>query len=181
MSVDGKIESSEGYADWVEDWSDIFDLTPQVDACLLGGGMYPGYEEYWTGVQQGSDNPLAITGKAPTPGEVDYARFVARTPHYVLSRSLTAARWPGTRFVRGLDEVSALKEQPGRDIYLVGGGHITASLIDAGLVDEVRLRVDPLIVGEGKGLFATATRRRGLDLRTVQQHGAHVLLIYGIG
>jgi hypothetical protein len=40
-------------------------------------------------------------------------------PHYVLSSKLTSALWPQTRFVRGLDEIAALKQRPGKDIYLV--------------------------------------------------------------
>jgi hypothetical protein len=84
-SVDGKIEGPEGYADWVEAWSDSYDLIPQIDACLLGANMYPGYEQYWTAVQNEPDKPLSITGKVPTPDEVEYARFATQTPHHVLS------------------------------------------------------------------------------------------------
>jgi dihydrofolate reductase len=99
----------------------------------------------------------------------------------VLSSTLTSALWPGTRFVRGIDEIVALKQQPGKDIYLVGGARTTASLIDAGLVDELRLTVHPLIAGEGKALFATTVGRRELELRKVQQlQGGRVSLIYGI-
>jgi dihydrofolate reductase len=73
----------------------------------------------------------------------------------------------------------ALKRQPGKDIYLMGGAGITASLIDAGLVDELRLIVYPLIAGEGKSLFATTALRRGLELRKVRQlNGGHLNLIY---
>ena len=155
---------------------------PQVDACLLGANMYAGYEQYWTAIQNEPDKPLPMTGKLPTPDEVEYARFATQTPHYVLSSTLTTALWPKTSFVRGLDEIAALKQQPGKDIYLVGGARTTASLIDAGLVDELRLIVYPLIAGEGKALFATTERRRGLELRKVQQlQGGCVSLIYGIG
>jgi dihydrofolate reductase len=182
VSVDGKMEGPEGTADWVEDWSDGYGVMAQVDACLLGGGMYPGYEQYWSAIQQGPDTPVWITGNAPTPAEHVYARFVARTPHYVLSSTLASALWPTTRFVRGLDDVAALKQQPGKDIYLVGGARITASLIDAGLVDELRLIVYPLVAGVGKTLFAATERRRGLELRQVEQlQGGRVSLIYGIG
>lgn len=100
----------------------------------------------------------------------------------VLSSTLTSALWPKTSFVRGLEEIAALKQQPGKDIYLVGGARTTASLIDAGLVDELRLIVYPLIAGEGRALFATTERRRGLELRKVQQlQDGRVSLIYGIG
>jgi dihydrofolate reductase len=121
ISVDGKMEGSEGSADWVEAWSDDYGLMPQVDACVLGGGMYPGYEQYWTAIQKEPDKPVWITGSAPTPAEIEWARFAAQTPHYVLSSTLTSALWPKTRFVRGLEEIAALKQQPGKDIYLVGG------------------------------------------------------------
>lgn len=112
-SLDGKIEGPEGYADWVDAWSDNYDVLPRVDAALLGGGMYPGYERYWTAVQEGPDEPIPMTGKMPTPGEVEYARFTAQAPHHVLSRTLTSATWSNTSFLRGLDEVAALKRQPG--------------------------------------------------------------------
>ncbi|MCI4566669.1 dihydrofolate reductase family protein [Lysobacter sp. CFH 32150] len=181
LSVDGKIEGSEGYADWVDAWSDDYGVTSQVDACLLGGGMYPGYEQYWTALQNEPDKPLPMTGKLPTPAELEWARFSARTPHYVLSSTLTSSLWPQTRFVRGLEDVAVLKQQPGRDIYLVGGARTTTSLIDAGLVDELRLIVYPLVAGHGKALFATAEQRRGLDLRKVQQLPEGRLgLVYGI-
>jgi dihydrofolate reductase len=181
-SVDEKIEGPEGVADWVAAWSDDYGLMPQIDACLLGGGMYPGYEGYWTAIQTAPDKPLPMTGRVPTPGEVEWARFAARTPHYVLSRTLTSALLPGTSIVRGLDDVAALKQQPGKDIYLVGGARTTASLIDAGLVDELRLIVYPLIAGQGKALFATTEQRRGLELRDVEQlPGGRVRLIYGVG
>jgi dihydrofolate reductase len=94
-----------------------------------------------------------MTGALPTPGEVDYARFAAHTPHYVLSSTLTTALWPNTSFVRGIEDVAAFKRQPGKDIYLVGGARTTASLIDAALVDELRLTVHPLMA-------ATAAERR---------------------
>ena len=181
VSVDGKMEGPEGTADWVEAWSDDYGVMAQVDACLMGGGMYPGYEQYWTSIQQQPDTPVWITGKPPTPDELEYARFAAQTPHYVLSSTLTSALWPKTSFVRTLDDVAALKQQPGKDIYLIGGARITASLIDAGLVDELRLIVYPLVAGEGKPLFATTQRRRGLELRKVEQLGGGRLgLVYTI-
>ena len=181
ISVDGKMEGPQGSADLVEAWSDDYGLMPQIDACVLGGGMYPGYEQYWTSIQKEPDKVVWITGRAPTPAEIEWSRFAAQTPHYLLSSTLTSALWPNTSFVRGLEEIAALKQQPGKDIYLVGGARTTASLIDAGLVDELRLIVYPLIAGKGNALFATTERRRGLDLRKVQQlPEGRVSLIYGI-
>lgn len=181
ISVDGYIEGPEGYADWVEGWSEDYGLTPYIDACVLGGNMYPGYETYWTAIQNAPDKPLPMTGTLPTQAEVEWGRFAAQTPHYVLSNTLSSALWPKTSFFRGLKDIVALKQQPGKDIYLVGGARTTASLLDAGLVDELRLIVYPLIAGQGKELFATSERRRRLKLRKVQRlHGGRVSLIFGI-
>jgi dihydrofolate reductase len=142
--------------------------------------MYPGYEKYWTAVQNEPDKPH-WAGKAPTPDELAWARFAARTPHYVLSSTMNSVLWPNTSFVRALKDIAALKEQRGKDIYLVGGAQTTASLIDAGFVDEIRFIVYPLIAGEGKPLFAAAERRRGLELRkVVQLRGGRLSLTYGI-
>jgi dihydrofolate reductase len=184
LSVDGKMEGPEGMADWVPAWSEDYGLTspsPRIDACLLGGGMYPGYEGYWTAIRSEPEKPHWITGQPPTPAEIEWARFAERTPHYVLSKTLDSARWPNTRFLRGVDEVAALKRQPGKDIYLLGGARTTASLIDAGLVDELRLIVYPLIVGPGKALFATTARRRELELRNAETlQGGLLRLTYGV-
>ena len=55
ISLDGKFEGPQGYADWVSAWSDDYGLTPEIDACVLGGRMYPGYEQYWTPIQDHPD------------------------------------------------------------------------------------------------------------------------------
>ncbi|MEP7022140.1 MAG: dihydrofolate reductase family protein, partial [Pseudonocardiales bacterium] len=181
ISIDGKVEGSEGYADWVDSWSEDYGLTPQVDACVLGGTMYPNYEKYWSSIQDAPNEPNPMGVGVPTPAEVDWARFAATTRHYVLSNTITFAAWPLTSFLRSLDDIAALKQQSGKDIYLMGGAQITASCIEAGLVDELRLIVFPLVAGEGKSLF-TATERRGLELRNVEQlSDGRVGLIYGIG
>jgi dihydrofolate reductase len=159
ISLDGKTEGSEGMADWVEAWSEDYGLTPGIDACLIGGGMYPGYERYWTGINNAPGEPAWITGAPPTPAEIAWGRFAAKTPHYVLSTTLASAEWPNTTILRSSDEVAALKRRDGKDIYLMGGARLTSSLIDAGLVDELRLIVHPLLAGEGPALFTTAGRR----------------------
>ena len=181
ISTDGKMEGLEGVADWVEAWSEDCDLIERIDACVLGGGMYPGYERYWSAVQSAPESPIWITGKVPTVAEVIWARFAERTPHYVLSETMTSARWPKTRFLRTLSNISELKRQPGGDIYLIGGAQTTASAIEAGLVDELRLIVYPLIVGEGRALSEPSERSRGLSLRDVQAlPQGRVSLVYGI-
>ena len=117
----------------------------------------------------------------PTKAEVEWARFAAATPHYVLSRTLTDAKWPQTTILRGLDEVEALKrEQPGKDLYLMGGAEILRACLKAGLMDELRFIVHPLIAGAGTPLFREP-ERHGLELRHVEALSeGRVSLVYVI-
>lgn len=182
MSIDGKIEGPEGFADWVAAWSEDFGLTERIDACVVGGGMYPGYERYWTAIQTAGNQPLPMTGKLATPEEIRWGHFAARTPHYVLSTTLKRAQWTQTSFLRSLDELAALKAGQGRDIYLMGGARAASALMDAGLVDELRLIVYPLVAGPGKALFGTAVRRHTLQLLKAQGLSQGLVnLVYGIG
>jgi riboflavin biosynthesis pyrimidine reductase len=105
-----------------------------------------------------------------------------------LSLDLAAVTFVDRAGVETLERLSRagveIRCRPGpvASVLVVGGARTTASLIDAGLVDELGLIVYPLIAGEGKALFATTERRRGLDLRKVQQlPDGRVSLIYGIG
>ena len=167
ISVDGRIGNPDGYADWVHAWSEDYDLTERIDACVLGGRMYPGYEQYWIAIRNAPDQPLPMTGRMATAAELEWMHFASKAPHYVLSNRLTEAQWPNTRFLRNVGEIAALKQQPGKDIYLMGGAQIISSLLDAGLLDELRLIVYPLLAGDGRILF-TATQRRGFVLRDTQ-------------
>jgi dihydrofolate reductase len=168
VSLDAKTQGPDGTADWVEAWSEDYGLTPQIDACLLGGGMYPGYEAYWSAIRAEPDTPVWITGAPPTPAEREWARITETMPHYVLSRTLPTAAWPNTTLLRSIEDVVALKQGPGSDIYLVGGAHIVTSMIDAGLLDELRLITYPLIAASGDSLFTVAQQRR-LGLHAVRQ------------
>jgi dihydrofolate reductase len=181
VSVDGNFTGPDGYADWVEAWSDNYGVMPQVDACLLGAGMYGGYEQYWTAIGEAPEQPLPMTGKPATADEVKWAAFAAKTPHYVLSTKLETVTWKNTQLIRSVSDVRQLKTQPGKDIYLVGGGRTLSSLMDAGLVDELRLTVHPLLASRGQALFGAAELRRPLQLKQVQQLGAgRVSLVYSV-
>ncbi len=67
-------------------WSDSFDLLPQIDTCILGGGMYPGYEQYWLAILANPEGVLPLTGMVATKDEVAYAHFADKTPHVVPRR-----------------------------------------------------------------------------------------------
>lgn len=177
ISIDGKSEGPQGFADWVDSWSDDYGLMEEIDARIVGGGMYPGYETYWTAIRDEPGKPLPMSGKLPTKAELEWSRFAAKTSHYVLSRTLTAAKWANTSFLRDLNAVADLKRQDGKAIYLMGGARVATSLIDSGLLDEIRLIVYPLISGQGKALFGTIAARHGLKLKENKLLGGGRLLL----
>lgn len=179
VSVDGFIEGPNGELDWVAEWSNDMDLLNQVDTCVLGGGMYPGYEQYWTAILANPGGILEFTGRKPTKGEIDYAAFADKTPHYVLSTTLEKAAWQTTSIVRAIEDIRELKNQPGKDIYVVGGANFVSNLLNYGLVDELRLAIQPVIIGGGKALFKDVEGRHGLKLKDVKTRASgEVSLIY---
>ena len=152
VSVDQKIEGTEGYADWVDAWSDDYDLMPQVDACLLERGCTRDTSSIGPRYRMRRTSVLPMTGKFPTPAEIEYAHFTAKTrimcfEHPVFGALAQDEFRPGTR--RNCRPQAAT----GKGHLSRGGARTAASLIDAGLVDELRLIVHPLIAGEGKALF----------------------------
>jgi len=164
VSLDGLVEGPDGALDWIENWEDSHGLMAQVDTCVLGAGMYPGYEQYWSAVLAAPDAPLPFSGKPATAGEIDYARWARQTPHVVLSTSMQNAAWPSTRIVREIRDIARLKQQAGKDIYAIGGATFVGSLIGHDLVDELRLAIHPVLLGRGKDLFKDSPQRRKLTL-----------------
>ncbi|MFN7178438.1 dihydrofolate reductase family protein [Hyphomonas sp.] len=171
VSLDGMVADANGDAFWVEAWSEDYGLTPQIDACLLGAGMYPDYERYWTAMLAAPDQPHLMSGNLPTPAELDWCLRVPRLPHYVLSSVMNSAGWANTSFLRSLQDIEALKQEPGKDIYLVGGARMTGSLIEAGLVDELRLITSSVVAGGGTPLFAAVCSPKRLRLKDVASLG----------
>ena len=103
-------------------------LLPEIDTLVLGGGAYPGYEQYWLGILANPQGVQPLTGKVPSQSEVAYARFADTTPHLVLSRTLDTVAWKTTRIVRDVADIGALKQQPGKAIHAVGGASLVSTL-----------------------------------------------------
>ena len=164
MSVDGFIEGPNGELDWIQTREDPFDLFAQIDTCILGRRMYPGYEQFWRAILANPEGISPFIGRVPSQGEIGYARFADRTPHIVLSKTLDQVTWKNTRIVRDIAEIREMKQQPGMDIYAVGGATLVSSLMNLGLIDELRLVVAPIVLGAGKALFKDVTQRYVLKL-----------------
>jgi dihydrofolate reductase len=84
---------------------------------------------------------------------------------YVLSRTLTAVA-PGATLVGedGAAFVRRLKQQPGKDIFIIGGGELGRSLLEAGLIDRVGVNIHPILLGSGVPLFHGMSRQIDLEL-----------------
>jgi dihydrofolate reductase len=164
VTLDGYSRGPDGGAGWVDSWADGLGLLPPVDAFVLGGGMFPDYERFWATVLDDPDAAAGMLGRAVYPRETAYARLARETPHLVVSRTLAAPTWPTARIVPDLDEIRALRQRPGRAIYVVGGPGLLASLAGAGLLDELRLIVHPVVAGGGSPLLDGGVGHRALDL-----------------
>jgi dihydrofolate reductase len=169
VSVDGFIEGPNGELDWIDTWEDPFDLLPQIDTCILGGRMYPGYEQYWGAILVNPQGALPFTGKVASRGEIAYAHFAESTPHVVLSRTLKNVTWTNTRIVRDIEEIRRMKQLSGKDMHAVGGATLVCSLMNQRLIDELRLVVYPIILGGGKALFKDVKERHALKLLGTKQ------------
>jgi dihydrofolate reductase len=181
VSLDGYLQGASGEVDWVDSWDDALGLVPGADTAVLGGGMYPGYEQLWGSVAADPRTGAAMLGREVTEGEADYALWTQRTPHYVLSTTLEKVSWETSHLVRDVSELRSLKEQPGGPVYVIGGAKLVASLLNEGLIDEVRLIVHPVILGGGKSPFARVQEPRTLQLaQTSTGRNGRVVLMYRV-
>jgi dihydrofolate reductase len=186
VSVDGFIEGPNGEMDWVmeedeEAWNDIFEMLTYVDTFILGRKMYPGYEQYWLAVLADPNGILPLSGRVASKNEIAYARLANSRDHIVLSSTLDRVAWKTTRIIRDVEDIRKMKQQPGKDMYAVGGAMLVSSLMNLGLIDELRLMVTPLILGDGKALFKDVKGRQTLKLAGAKQlKSGKVGLIYNV-
>ena len=97
----------------------------------------------------------------------------------MLSTTLEKAEWQTTRIIGDADEIRDMKEQQGGDMVVLGGATTVSSLINLGLIDELRLLVNPLLLGGGKALFKDVDARRALRLlRAKPTRSGKVSLVY---
>ena len=162
ISVDGYIEDPEGRQDWVDSWADEYELLDHVDTAVLGSVMYTGYEGYWTSALD-PNKKLPYSDRLPTIKEVEYALWAYKTPHIVVSRKPLEVSWKNSRVISDLEEIRNLKQEPGKNIYVVGGAMLVSSMINLGLIDEIWLMIYPVLLGGGKLLFEGVANRHHLE------------------
>jgi dihydrofolate reductase len=159
-SLDGYIAGPNGEFDWIvmDPEIDFGALFRRFDTMLMGRRSYEAARSQGGGAMPG----LATYVFSTTSSEKD-------CPGATLSRD------PG-------ETVRALKAQPGKDIWLFGGGSLFKSLLSLGLVDEVQVAVIPVLLGGGRPLLEPPTERATLRLtkRTLYSQTGTVLLDYAV-
>lgn len=162
MSMDGRCSHDKGMPPDDEILDYYAGLVRSVDVFLYGRTTYQLMVPYWPNIAR---NP-----EGNTKADVNYAQaFESVSKTVVFSKSLSGtAADKRTVIVRGnlQEEVLKLKQEPGRDI-LTGGVAIPAQLMELGLIDEYRVVVQPLIVGEGRRLFDGGKPPERLQLQLV--------------
>lgn len=165
ITLDGVIEATEGWFNPAGDEADVDQSDVEaalreqreaVDAFLVGRVTFEQMRGYWP--QQIDD----------TTGITDYLNTVSK---YVVSSTMQDPGWEPTTVLCGAlqDDIKALKSMAGQDIVTTGSITLVHELIVAGLVDEYRLFVYPIVLGHGQRLFADGTavpRLRCVEART---------------
>ncbi|GAC1378200.1 MAG: dihydrofolate reductase family protein [Ktedonobacteraceae bacterium] len=170
VTLDGVMEDPGGggwsFPFWNEEAAKYkFDELFASDALLLGRVTYEGFAKAWPAMKD----------------ELGFADRMNSLPKYVVSTTLSEGTWNNTRVIKEyvVEEIAALKQQPGLDILVGGSAELVHTLMRHGLVDEYKLMIHPIVVGKGKRLFKDGIDRRIMKLAETKSFSSGiVILIY---
>jgi dihydrofolate reductase len=169
ITLDGVIDATQGWFAPAGGENDVSDVEAALrnqreaaDALLIGRVTFEEMRGYW---------PLQTDD---TTGITDYLNGVSK---YVLSSTLDDPEWERTVVLRSIDDIQALKSETGGDIVTTGSIRLVGELIAAGLVDEYRLFLHPVVLGRGQRLFADATELPRLRLVEGQPFRSGIVLL----
>jgi dihydrofolate reductase len=169
VTLDGFIEGKNGEVDWciMDSEMGFVHFLHQIDTILYGRKSYDLWGEFTPGIEH-SDTEKEIWG------------LVHSKEKYVFSKTQKGTDNKAT-FIHDhiLEEVNLLKNKPSKDIWLYGGASLITTFINLELVDEFRLSVHPVILGEGKPLFMDIKQRLNVKLVNTRTFSSGVVqLIY---
>lgn len=171
VSLDGYFEGQQHDLSWhnVDDEFNAFahEQNNALDTILFGRITYDLMERYWP-------TPEGARDDKETAQWMDLARKV------VVSEPFQPT-WNNTEVISEnvLDRIAALKQEPGTDIVMLGSNMLCVSLMEAGLVDEFRLMINPVAIGNGTPLFAGLPKRVEFTLqRSRTFKNGNVLHVY---
>jgi dihydrofolate reductase len=171
VSLDGFIAGPHGEIDWSAPDEELHRFhnqqTREIGAHLLGRRLYE-VMVYWETADANPSSP---------EHELEFARIWKEMPKIVFSKTLEKVEG-NTRLVRDgvAEEVAKLKEQPGGDLA-VGGAGLASSLMKAGLIDEYRPFVSPVVLGGGTPYLPALDARIDLELVETRTFGSRVVYL----
>jgi dihydrofolate reductase len=175
MSLDGVVEDPGGaedykYGGWSFEYSrgddgDRFKLDETMDseALLLGRVTYEGFADAWPS------------------REGEFADKFNNMPKYVVSTTLSDPEWTNSTVISGdlAEGVARIKDEVDGDVVVHGSATLVQALLENDLVDELRLMVFPVVLGEGKRLFGPTSDKKALELADSKVVGDGVsILVY---
>ena len=185
VTLDGVMEAPENWSVfeyWTKEIGQFKDEELFASgALLLGRVTYEIFAQAWPTLTD-EENRRLVKEAGGEPGEKaegnPFSDRMNSIPKYVVSTSLSEVSWNNTTLIRENipEEVSHLKQQPGKDILIYGSAELANSLFQHGLVDEFRLLVFPVIIGKGKRLFKEGVRK-AMRLEGVKKYTSGVLLL----
>jgi dihydrofolate reductase len=171
ISLDGFYEGPGHSLDWHnvdEEFNEIANAQlDSVDVLLFGRVTYEMMAAYWSTAEAVKNDPVTATA-------------MKNKAKLVFSRTLSRAAWQNTRLVKDniAQEVASLKAQPGKDLIIFGSSDLSVTLIQAGLIDEFRIMINPLALGAGKSLFKGLQSRLNLELIKYRVFKSGNVLLY---
>ena len=166
MSLDGVAEDvADLFTEWDDEEVDAFgaEAIATQDAVILGRRSCDDWAPFWP-------------GSTIEP----FATFINSVRKFVATSAPLDIEWANASAIDGelVDFVRALKSRPGRDIGVHASISVTQTLLAAGVVDELRLAIAPVIVGSGRRLFDGLPSIRLETIRTVTSPTGHLLVDY---
>jgi dihydrofolate reductase len=167
MSLDGFFEGPNGEFDWPVVEEEFLgyarEMLRSVDTILFGRLTYLHMAAYW-----------------PTAARDEIADQMNNLPKVVFARTLERAEWKNSRLVRGdaAEEVARLKRESGKDLVILGSASLTSSLLQANLIDEYRVILEPVVLGSGHPLFKSIAGRIKMKLTDARVLGTGVVVLY---
>lgn len=175
-SLDGYVSGPNGEMDWIVYDEALQDYATEVhsaaDAVIFGRVTYEMMVGFW---------PNLPEGLRDSKYHAEHARWLEKATKIVFSRTLDQVEWTNSMLIK--DEIAAeiekLKQQPGKDIIVIGSASLTHGLIRLGLIDEYRINVNPVVLGNGVPLFKDISHKVNLKLlQAIPFESGVVSLVY---
>lgn len=173
MSLDGFIADSKGDMSWAHKQDDEWNSFVAGNASgrgvlVFGRKTYEMMAGYWPTAMAAQNSPVV-------------AKRMNELQKIVFSRTMEKALWQNTTLLKGdlAEEVKRLKREPGPDLVILGSASIVAQLAGARLIDEYQIALSPVLLGEGKSMFAPMGQRLALKLASTRSfRNGNLFLIY---